>query len=126
MYHNALDLEMHARFIRDRAMEEAERARRVNGIQHPDARRARLRFRLPSAVRVIRVWFDRRAEVTAGTRQKNAEGEPARRYRVGPIDPVQPFSSSRRIAAADPYAGMIVVARGETKRLDRSRNLKEC
>lgn len=125
MYHNSFDLELHARFMRERAMEEAERSRRADEAYHVRTRDRR--FRLPRAT-VIRAW------VLSLTAPRSA-AQPVRRpvqsdTEIIELRPVKAPEYPQRPQAAhpiaNPYAGMVILARGKTQRAGRSSNVKEC
>ena len=125
MYHNSFDLEFHARFMRERAMEEAARARRVDEA-HRSRRRDR-RFRLPRAT-VIRAWVGSLSapRSAAQPERRSAQSKPES-FEQRPVKaPGSPKGSQSARPIANPYAGMVVVARGRTQRVDRSSNVKEC
>lgn len=123
VYHNSFDLELHARFMRERAMEEVTRARRLDRARQAKNREAR-RFRVLAAAQAIRAWFTPRTT----SQTEGRSGDAAKEFMIAKSAAMVPApqSSQRSRRIADSYAGMVVIARGEPSRSGRPRNVKEC
>jgi hypothetical protein len=125
MSHNAFDLELHARFARERAMDEVARARRVDEAQRGEGYEGGWKFHLPAAVNAVRAWF----KPSSSRGERRPGRSVAERLGSISIEPAEPPRGARPLhPAANPYAGMVIVARGEAKRIGRSSacNVKEC
>jgi hypothetical protein len=131
MYHNSLDLELHARFMRERAMEEAERARRADAAWRAGGHGAGRRFRLPAAAHAIRACFisQPRDAAQLETERRVVDSDPESMASMPAGLDQRARLPQPSYPVASPYAGMVVIARGETNCVDRagnSRNVKEC